>query len=496
MSDKQKVRIPLTRYEWPDERLERIKKRRRVYTLVLALVLSFGLGFTVKTALTPVSPVVSVSEGTEFDRLKAVYQVLINDWYFGKDLNDLDQQLINSAILGMVEATGDPHTAYMTADEVKAFTEAIDRGFVGIGVSYFDSNGSYIVDRVFMDSPAAKAGVQPGDIIYKVDGVDVTGIGSDVLVDMVRGEEDTVVGIDFIRGNETVHLDITRGPINNTAYGEMVDKDTAYLEISQFGSSTAEEVKTYLETFKTAQAQNIIIDVRNDGGGYLTALEDIGSLLVPKDEILIQQDTRDGERIVSKSKGNVVLSFDKIVVLVNENTASAAEVLTAALKEDMSATVVGVKTYGKGTVQQQQPFSDGASLKYTVAQWLTPSGETIHKIGITPDVVVEQHPIMTRGFTQLKDDEAYTLDQVHTSIQDVQIALDFLGYTVDRQDGYYSQKTFEALTQYQSEKGLTQDGLVTKSLLESLASEVVRVWHQERDTKDLQRIEALKIVNE
>lgn len=495
MSEKQKVRIPLTRYEWPDERLERIKKRRRVYSLILALVLSFGLGFTVKTALTPVTPVVS-TESTDFDRLKAVYQVLISDWYFGKDMNDLDQQLINSAILGMVEATGDPHTAYMDADEVKAFSEAIDRGFVGIGVSYFDSNGSYIVDRVFIDSPADKAGVEPGDIIYKVDGEDVTGIGSDALVDKVRGEENTVVGIDFIRGNETVHLDITRGPINNTAYGEMVDNDTAYLEISQFGSSTSTEVETYLNTFKDADAKNIIIDLRNDGGGYLSALEEIGSLLVPKDQILIQQDTKDGERIVSKSKGNVVMTFDKVVVIVNENTASAAEVLTAALKEDMGATVVGVKTYGKGTVQQQQPFSDGASLKYTVAQWLTPKGETIHKIGITPDVVVDQHPIMSRGFTDLTEDEAYTLDQVHPSIQDVQIALDFLSYSLDRQDGYYSESTQTAIIQYQEDHGLNGDGLVTKSLLESLASEVVRVWHTQRDTKDLQRIEALKIVNE
>lgn len=494
MSESKKVKIPLTRYEWPDERIERKKKMRRRFLFALTLILTFSIGYSVRSVLSPTSPAVIQTED-DFARLKAVYDVMANDWYFGKDVVDLDSTLINDAILGMVDSAGDPHTSYMVADEVKAFTESIDRGFVGIGVSYFDSNGTYIVERVFIDSPADKAGVQPGDIIFKVDGKEVSGIGSDALVDLVRGEENTIVSIDFIRSDAEVHYDIPRGPINNTAYGMMLDDSTAYLEIYQFGSSTGIEVAQYLNVFKEANAKSLLIDMRDNGGGYLTSLEDIGSLLLEKDSILIQQDTIDGQRLVSKSTGNVVMTFDQIVILVNENTASAAEVLTAAIQENIGATVVGVTTYGKGTVQQQQPFSDGAALKYTVAEWLTPNGNKIHEVGITPDLVVEQHPVMSRPFTDLADDEAYEIDQVHSSIQDAQMALDFLDYTLDRQDGYFSSSTLDAIKAYQSEHSMDPNGLVSKELLDSLKSEVVRIWHIQNETKDYQRIEALKVIH-
>lgn len=495
MNEEKKVRIPLVRHEWPDEKAARRRKNTFRILAVIALVFTFGLGYTVRDAFIQPGSIITPTNNTRFERLQAVYDVLVNDWYFGKDISDLDQQLINDAIQGMVAGTGDPHTAYMDAEEVKAFTESIDRGFVGIGVSYFDSNGTYIVERVFIGSPAEKAGVEPGDIIYRVDGQDVSGIGSDKLVDLVRGEANTVVKIDFLRGNETVSLDITRGQINNTAYGKMLDKETAFLEIYQFGSSTGTEVRQYLETFKAANAKKLIIDLRDNGGGYLSSLEEIGSLFMPKGDILIQQHTRDGQVLVSKSTGNVIQTYDKLVILVNENTASAAEVLTAAIKEDIGATIVGVTTYGKGTVQQQQPFSDGAALKYTVAEWLTPKGNTIHKVGITPDVVVEQHPVMKGDFAQLADGESYHFDQVHASVKDTQLALDFLGYKVDRMDGYFSKATETAVMAYQKAQGLSVDGLVTKGLLDSLLSETVRIWHIDKTTKDLQYVKALELIH-
>lgn len=493
MNEEKKVRIPLVRHEWPDERVARRKKNFRNGLVIVALVFAFGLGYTVHGAFNTVVPV--QTDTSEFSRLKAVYEVLVNDWYFGKDMNDLDTQLINEAILGMVESTGDPHTAYMTTEEVQSFSESIDRGFVGIGVSYFDNNGTYIVERVFIDSPADKAGVQAGDIIHIVDGVEVTNIGSDTLVDLVRGEENTIVSIDFIREGEIVHLDIPRGQINNTAFGKMLDKDTAYLEIYQFGTTTSTEVRQYLDIFKAANATNILIDMRDNGGGYLTSLEEIGSLFIPKDMILIQQNTRDDRTLVSKSTGNVIIDFDEIVILVNENTASAAEVLTAAIKEDIGATVVGVTTYGKGTVQQQAPFSDGAALKYTVAEWFTPLGNTIQGTGITPDVIVTQHPVMTTDFTDLEEGESYQIDSVHPAVLDTQLALDFLGYDIDRQDGYYSLATENAVKAYQTANNLTVDGIITKDLLDSLKSEVVRIWHIEKATKDLQTIKALELLN-
>lgn len=492
---KEKVRVQLTRHEWPDEKEARKKKTRRNILVTLSLILVFSFGFFSHDLINTNSTQTTQTED-EFTRLKAVYSVLVDEWFFGKDNADLGTQLIDDAILGMVESTGDIHTQYMSAQEVSQFTQSIDRGFVGIGVSYFESNGTYIVENVFIDSPADKAGVQSGDIIWKVDGVDTATIDSNTLVDLVRGEEGTIVKIEFKRGDELVNLDITRGPINNTAYGKMLDSDTAYLEIYQFGTSTSSEVTQYLEEFKAANATNILIDLRDNGGGYLTSLEEMGSLFLPVGDVLIQQLTRDGQTLVSKSKGNMVMDFDQIVILINENTASAAEVFTAAIKENREATVVGVVSYGKGTVQQQYPFSDGSSLKYTVAEWLTPDGNHINGVGITPDVIVEQHPVMSRSFTPLNDGESYAYDQVHASVEDAQLSLDFLGYTVDRTDGYFSLSTQNALLAFEKDMGLSEDGLVSKEVLSSLISEVVRVWHVQNDLKDTQKIEGLKLLNE
>jgi len=493
MSEK-KVRIPLKRYEWPDEKKEKRSRWVRGSILVISILLSIGFGYSIKSALVDeTTPVESVSK---LDRLEAIYSVLTDEWYFGRDQVDLETQLLEDAIKGMIDGTGDIHTSYMTSEEVTAFSESINRGFVGIGVSYFDNNGTFIIERVFIGSPAELAGVMPGDIIQSVDGESTQGLTSDDLVDRVRGVENTVVTIDFLRGEEVVTLAITRGVIKNTAFGKMIDKDTAYLELYQFGEGTAEEVKQYMNLFKENNAKDIIIVLRVNGGGYLSTLEQIGSMFVPRDGVLIQQEVYSGDKLVSKSSGNIMVEFDEIIILVNENSASASEVLTAAIKENNGATIIGVTTYGKGTVQQQHAFSDGSALKYTVAEWLTPDGNHINGVGISPDVEVELHPVMQEIFTELTDEENYAFDSVHESVQDVQLALDFLGYEVDRTDGYFSSQTLDMLNAYISDYNLEVEPIINKELLSKLKSEVVRIWNVNKSEKDTQLLKALELIND
>ncbi len=494
MSEK-KVRIPLKRYEWPDEKKQKRTRFLQVGVLIISILLSVGFGYSLRSAFID-EKIVPIKEVSKLNRVEAIYDVLMNEWYLGRNQVDLDKQLIEDAIKGMIDGTGDIHTSYMSSEEVTAFTEAINRNFVGIGVSYFDNNGTFIIERVFIGSPAEKAGVLPGDIIKTVDGESTVGLTSDDLVDRVRGVKDSVVKIEFQRGEELVTLDITRGVIKNTAFGKMIDQDTAYLEIYQFGEDTGSEVEQYMQLFKENNAKDIIIDLRDNGGGYLSALEDIGSMFVPKDGILIQQEVYSGEKLVSKSRGNIILNFDKIVLLVNENSASASEVLTAAIKENMDATIVGVTTYGKGTVQQQHAFSDGSALKYTVAEWLTPNGNHINGLGISPDIEVDLHPVMHEIFTQLKDDEAYGYDSVDESVQDAQLALDFLGYKIDRTDGYFSTKTLESLKSYIRDYKLEDEPIINKVLLDKLRSEVVRVWNVDKSNKDVQLKKALELIND
>lgn len=494
MSEK-KVRIPLKRYEWPDEKKQKRTRFLQVGVLIISILLSVGFGYSLRSAFID-EKIVPIKEVSKLNRVEAIYDVLMNEWYLGRNQVDLDKQLIEDAIKGMIDGTGDIHTSYMNSEEVTAFTEAINRNFVGIGVSYFDNNGTFIIERVFIGSPAEKAGVLPGDIIKTVDGESTVGLTSDDLVDRVRGVEDSVVKIEFQRGEELVTLDITRGVIRNTAFGKMIDQDTAYLEIYQFGEDTGSEVEQYMQLFKENNAKDIIIDLRDNGGGYLSALEDIGSMFVPKDGILIQQEIYSGEKLVSKSRGNIILNFDKIILLVNENSASASEVLTAAIKENMDATIVGVTTYGKGTVQQQHAFSDGSALKYTVAEWLTPNGNHINGLGISPDIEVDLHPVMHEIFTQLTDEEAYGYDSVDESVQDAQLALDFLGYKIDRTDGYFSAKTLDALKAYISDYKLEDEPMINRVLLDKLRSEVVRVWNVDKSNKDIQLKKALELIND
>ena len=494
MSEK-KVRIPLKRYEWPDEKKQKRNRIVQVGILIISILLSVGFGYSLHSAFID-KTVVPVVQTSKLNRVEAIFDVLTQEWYFGRDQVDLETQLIEDAIKGMIDGTGDIHTSYMNAEEVTAFTDAINRNFVGIGVSYFDNNGTFIIERVFIGSPAEKAGVLPGDIIKTVDGVSTQGLTSDDLVDRVRGEENTVVTIDFQRGEEIVTLEITRGVIKNTAFGKMIDEDTAYLEIYQFGEDTGSEVEQYMQLFKEKNAKDIIIDLRDNGGGYLTTLEDIGSMFVPKDGILIQQEIYSGEKLVSKSRGNILIDFEEIILLVNENSASASEVLTAAIKENIDATIVGVTTYGKGTVQQQHAFSDGSALKYTVAEWLTPNGNHINGVGINPDVVVDLHPVMHEIFTQLTEEEAYGIDTVDESVQDAQLALDFLGYSVDRTDGYFSSKTLSALEAYIRDYKLEDEPIINKVLLDKLRSEVVRIWNVEKSEKDVQLKKALELIND
>lgn len=494
MSEK-KVRIPLKRYEWPDEKKQKRNRIVQVGVLIISILLSVGFGYSLRSAFID-ETIVPVVQTSKLNRVEAIFDVLTQEWYFGRDQVDLETQLIEDAIKGMIDGTGDIHTSYMNAEEVTAFTEAINRNFVGIGVSYFDNNGTFIIERVFIGSPAEKAGVLPGDIIKTVDGVSTQGLTSDDLVDRVRGIENTVVTIDFQRGEEVVTLEITRGVIKNTAFGKMIDEDTAYLEIYQFGEDTGSEVEQYMQLFKEKNAKNIIIDLRDNGGGYLSTLEEIGSMFVPKDGILIQQEIYSGEKLVSKSRGNILIDFEEIILLVNENSASASEVLTAAIKENIDATIVGVTTYGKGTVQQQHAFSDGSALKYTVAEWLTPNGNHINGVGINPDVVVDLHPVMHEIFTQLTEDEAYGIDTVDESVQDAQLALDFLGYNVDRTDGYFSSKTLSALEAYIRDYKLEDEPIINKVLLDKLRSEVVRIWNVEKSEKDVQLKKALELIND
>ena len=278
------------------------------------------------------------------------------------------------------------------------------------------------------------------------------------------------------------------------ADGRIIDDQIGYLQLYQFGDSSGQAARKYLDTFQEAGVSSLIIDLRDNGGGYLTSVTDVASLFLPKGSVVLQAEDRQGNITVSKTKEDQYSSIGPIVVLINENTASAAEVLTMALYEQRDdVTIVGTTSYGKGTVQVERKFSDGSSLNYTVQRWLTSKGVWINDVGISPDIEVRLHDVFYHGFTKMKDGEVYDVDSVSASISDMALCLDYLGYAIDRSDGYFSQQLSDSLRQFQKDYGLEETGKLDIHTYNTLYGQIRYHWQTTQDT-DTQLAKAIEVV--
>lgn len=453
-------------------KLKKSNKRLKVVLFVLLCACICLSTVLIKTTYFRSSSISSTEE-----KIEEALNVMGNNWYFGKDIENLDERLLNQALTGITTNEEDPHTYYMTKEEVESFVQSINRNFVGIGVQFIATDGINMIQRVFKGSPAEKAGVQAGDIIHAVDGTVVDNMSSTNIASLVKGEQGTTVHIDFIRDGETVSLDITRDQISTTVYGEVKD-GIGYLEILQFGESTADEVKLYLQDFIDQNIQDLIIDLRNDGGGYLTALQSVGGLFLDGDSVALVEEYASGKSETLKVNGTKIWNDEgKVVILVNSNTASAAEAFTLCMKEQRdNVTVVGVTTYGKGTVQVTDQFKDGSAIKYTTSKWLSSKGVWVNGVGIEPDTTIELPDILNATIKEMEDDVVYSYDEVNEIVSIAQKALDYLGYDIDRTDGYFSEMTEESVLAFQKDHSLEETGSLDRTTYESIVSTVTLDW--------------------
>lgn len=429
------------------------------------------------------------------DKIAEVLKIMENDWYFGHSIDDLSTRLEDQAIQGITSNSEDTHTEYMTAEEMKDFKQSINRNYVGIGVSYVQNGNTNMVEEVFKDSPAEKAGVKAGDVIHAVDGTVIDGMSSDDIKSMIQGDEGTKVSITFIRDGQYITLEITRAPVSATAFGKKLDDGTIYLRLAQFGDDTPTDVKKYLKDLATDSGDKLILDLRNNGGGYLNSVSAVASLFLPDKTVVMTEQYASGPDDVIKTSGGQITNIHQIVVLVNQNTASAAEVMTLALRQQREdVTVIGTTTYGKGTVQVTRTFSDDSALKYTTAKWVSPDGTWVNGTGITPDIEVKLHDVMYASFTGMKDDETYQYDAVSSAVKDAQLCLDYLSYTPGRMDGYYSTATSDAVKKFQTDHSLNADGILNKTTYEALISAVALDWST-TSNHDTQLQKAQEVLN-
>ena len=318
-----------------------------------------------------------------------------------------DEELIEGAVKGYVDALGDPYTTYYTKKEMKTIMEETNGNFVGIGVYMtkdLEKNAILIIKPI-ENSPAEKAGILPGDLITKVDDVEYTGDKLEEASNRIRGEEGTKVKLEIYRNGETKTFELTRTKVVvSHVTTKVLNNDIGYIAISDFEGECASEFETKYKQLEKQGIKKLIIDIRNNGGGIVDEALKIANMLVDKDStLLITKDKSDKEE-VTKATEKPIINIPT-VVLVNEYSASASEILAGALKDNGKATLVGTKTYGKGIIQELHQLSDGSGLKITVSEYYTPNHNAIHKIGITPDVEVDlSEDVKQQTTIQEKDD--------------------------------------------------------------------------------------------
>lgn len=330
------------------------------------------------------------SNKVEYENVKKFERVrsLLKEYYY-KDVNE--NEMLEGAISGMTEALKDPYTVYFTKDQMKQFTEKSQGSYVGIGVVVtMGEDGILTVVEPFQDSPAHEVGIVKDDKIVKVDDNDVTTIrDEDMIISMIKGKENTKVKITVYRPSEGKYLDfvVTRKKIKVVNINsEIIEGNIGYVKITMFDSEISKDFQEHLDNMLKKNIKGLIIDLRDNPGGDYDQVCEMADRLLPEGLIVYTEDKK-GNRQEKKSD-STELNIP-IAVLVNENSASASEVLSGALKDHNKATLIGTKTFGKGLVQAVVALDDGSGLKVTIARYFTPSGVCIQDVGIEPHIKVE-----------------------------------------------------------------------------------------------------------
>lgn len=309
------------------------------------------------------------------------------------DKGTLDaQKLVYGAIKGMLQATGDPYTNFFDPQEAKLFSEDLEGSFEGIGAELGIKDKTLTVIAPLDESPAQKAGLRAGDKIIKIGDQSTLDMNIYAAVDLIRGEKGTEVKLTIFREGEedTREISITRETIEvKSVKLEMVEDNIAYLRINKFGEKTSQEFDAEMNKIIEKESEGIILDLRNNPGGFLDGSVKIASRLMPRGKAVVIEEDSNGKKETLFTYGGDKLSGLPMVVLVNEGSASASEILAGALRDNLQVPVIGQKTFGKGSVQELVNLSGGSSLKITVAKWMTPNGDYIMEKGISPDIEVE-----------------------------------------------------------------------------------------------------------
>ncbi len=371
----------MAKVEW---KAKKVKLASAIIGASITLVIGVVLGLSWNNYAPYLGGRITGDNKISWSELNEVYNALAAN-YDG----EIDKAaVIDGAKHGLVDAIGDKYTEYMNKDETTEFNGYLhgDVG-AGIGVEMGLRDGYVRVLRLLPDNPAKKAGVLAGDIIYKVDDKEVYTWSTEDIANVLRGAAGTTVKLTIVRDGEEKSFELTRETINNvSAYVDYKKHNTAVITVTRFDNDTGALVQSFANEILNKGTQKIILDLRSNGGGYVSAARDLLSLWLDGEKVLIQKSKLSAvDDITYSNRGRALFANIKTVILVNNNTASASEIVAGALKDYGKATIVGETTYGKGVVQNMLNLSGGTTLKVTSAHWYTPNGNTINQTGIEPD---------------------------------------------------------------------------------------------------------------
>ncbi|MFT8390277.1 MAG: S41 family peptidase [Sporolactobacillus sp.] len=480
----------------------------RIVALLIALSLIVGVagGYAVayftggqtRTATSTQSSVATNTEvtGDNASKIQAIHDLIEKD-YFRKISSS---KLYDGAIKGMIEALNDPFSSYMDASTASSFSQSLSSSFQGIGAEVQKVGSAISIVSPIKGSPAEKAGLKPNDQIVAINGVSTANMDVNQAVDKIRGKKGTMVKLTIKRpgvsGDMTFKIKRDTIPIRtvNSQLLHLSGKPVGYIAITQFNENTDKEFADALKKLESQHMKGLIIDVRGDPGGYLQAVEKIGNLLIPDKKPIVQIQDRSGKKMPFYSTLKKKKSYP-IVDLIDGGSASAAEILSGALNQAAGYKLIGVKSFGKGTVQQGIELSDQSELKLTTDKWLTPNGDWIHHKGLQPTIKVEQPIYFNAVPVTLKKGQVLKFDENTSSIANAQKMLIASGHNPGRTDGYFSEKTVQAVKAFQTASKLPVTGMIDRQTASALQTATIKAIANKKNDRQLHAAE-LEIVKE
>ena len=429
------------------KKLQEEKNKQKKNFIIISVVvafLAFCIGFYASYAFNN-----SSYKGSHKDKLNTVYEILTEEWYYGKDYEDLEKGLIDKAIYGMLDTQKDPFTQYLTS------LGSLATSYEGLGITVSEYKEYFIINEVASKTNIDE-GLKKGDILISIDGQDLANKSSEDIKTLIENKKS--VDLVVLRGNASIGLKgyiTTYTPI--TVFKDFSSEEMAYIQITEFAQDTSSYLDLYLKEAKQEGYNKLILDLRDNPGGYITSVVECADLFMGKGEVVLTTKNKAGDSYSYKTKGEGKYDFNKIIVLMNGGSASGAEALSAALNDNMGDKVqlVGVKTYGKGSAQKTIYFTDGTYFHYTYALWYRPSGETINGDGVYPEDTYAGSGIhllaFNKNITLKKDDYG-------TNVYNLQMIMKELGYYNETVNSYFGEDLVQSLKEYQNDRGITQSG--------------------------------------